>query len=330
MKLQVTGLTVTYGHGGDVLVAVDGVDLSIPTGETLGVVGESGCGKSSLGKAVVGLAPIARGEVAVDGQDYAPKRRQQSREFRRKVQMIFQDPYSSLNPRMLVAESIRDALRTRGITSKARRSAEARRILDMVALPGSALQKYPHEFSGGQRQRIAIARAIAVSPEIIICDEVTSSLDVSVQATILNMLKELQRELGLTYLFISHDLATVRFMSDNAVVMYLGRVVESAKTEALFAAPEHPYTRALMSSIPRVGSITQRTMLSGELPDPRRPPSGCRFHTRCPIGPLTGGIADDRRVCIESDPQAEAGQRLHLAACHFAAKAEMSEEGARA
>jgi peptide/nickel transport system ATP-binding protein len=211
---------------------------------------------------------------------------------------------------------ITEALATRGSGGGGWRGRrlEAVRILGLVGLPESALERYPHQFSGGQRQRIAIARALAVGPEVVINDEVTSALDVSVQATILNLLKKLQRELDLSYLFISHDLSTVRYMSDVVAVMYLGRIVEVAETAHLFASPQHPYTRALIASIPRIGAARSTAPVAGDLPDPRRPPSGCRFHTRCPVGPLAD---PSRTICVESDPQAEAALREHSAACHF-------------
>jgi len=274
-------------------------------------VGESGCGKSSVARAIVGLAPIAQGHLLLDGIDYTQRRQRGSREFRRRVQLIFQDPYSSLNPRMTAGEMIGEALAIRGELRKA----EAMRILNLVGLPPGSLDRYPHQFSGGQRQRIAIARVLAVGPEVIICDEVTSGLDVSVQATILNLSRRLQSELGLSYLFISHDLATVRFMSDVISVMYLGRIVETAPTERLFWASEHPYTKALLASVPEVGAHHRPAPLTGEIPNPRRPPTGCRFHTRCPDGPMA---FPDRTVCIAADPQMIAPTRKHQAACHFA------------
>jgi oligopeptide/dipeptide ABC transporter ATP-binding protein len=287
----------------------------VPRGGTLGLVGESGCGKSTVAKAIVGLVPIARGEILLDGVDYSDGRKRDALEFRRRVQMIFQDPYSSLNPRMTAGDMVREALATRGLRSGADRRAEAARIFNLVGLPSRALERYPHQFSGGQRQRIAIARALAVGPEVIVNDEVTSALDVSVQATILNLLKDLQLELKLSYLFISHDLSSVWAMSDAVSVMYLGRIVETAKTEDLFTAPEHPYTKALIASVPQLGVARKPAPLSGDLPDPRTPPSGCRFHTRCPIGPT---LHPERKVCVERDPQAEVGARRHAAACHFA------------
>jgi peptide/nickel transport system ATP-binding protein len=222
---------------------------------------------------------------------------------------------------MTAGEMINEALATRGIRAMKDQRVEALRIFEHVGMPLHSLGRYPHQFSGGQRQRIAIARALAVGPEVIIHDEVTSALDVSVQATILNLLRQLQRDLKLSYLFISHDLSAVRLMSDVVSVMYLGRIVETAATDDLFAAPKHPYTTALIASLPRMGAARQKAPLSGDLPDPRKPPTGCRFHTRCPIGPL---VYKDRTICIDRDPQDEAATRLHEAACHFADRAPLN------
>jgi peptide/nickel transport system ATP-binding protein len=327
MKLQLSGLKVRYRMGSESLAAVDGVDLAIPKGGTVGLVGESGCGKSTLARAVVGLVPISEGRVLLDGVDYTDHRRRNKREFRRRVQMIFQDPYSSLDPRMSVAETLGEAMITRGIRSPADRRRKTLEILDQVGLSTNSVHRYPHQFSGGQRQRVAIARALSVGPELIISDEVSSALDVSVQATILNLLKELQREFGLAYLFISHDLSTVRLMSDSVAVMYLGRIVETADVDALFEQPQHPYTQALIRSIPRLGARRPRVPLSGDLPDPRRPPNGCRFHTRCPMGPLFNA---DRTICVESDPHEAAADREHGAACHFAGSILTGRDSVRA
>jgi peptide/nickel transport system ATP-binding protein len=300
VTLEVRGLTVRFGYGGETLTAVEGADLRVPRGGTLGLVGESGCGKSTLARAVVGLVPITTGQILVDGHAYTSERQLDAVEFRRRVQMIFQDPYASLNPRMTAGDMIGEALQTRGIRSGAERRAEMTRLFDLVGLPSNAAERFPHQFSGGQRQRIAIARALAVGPEVIIHDEVTSALDVSVQATILNLLKDLQRELRLSYLFISHDLAAVRVMSDVVSVMYLGRIVETAATDDLFATPQHPYTQALIGSVPRVWATQRPVPLAGDLPDPRKPPAGCRFHTRCPVGPV---YLNTRSICTQVDPQ---------------------------
>jgi peptide/nickel transport system ATP-binding protein len=312
--LELRDLTVKYGSGHDVLVAVDSVSLTVPSGGTVGLVGESGSGKSTIARAIVGLLPVAGGAIVLDGKDHTGHKSRSDPAYRRRVQMVFQDPYSSLNPRMTVGEALGEALTMRGV-ARGQRRAEALRALELVGLGESALARYPHQFSGGQRQRIAIARALAVRPEVVVMDEVTSALDVSVQATILNLLKDLQRELGLSYLFISHDLSVVGVMSDRVAVMYLGRLVEFSETEGLFQAPKHPYTQALIGSVPRFAQERLRAPLSGDLPDPRRPPPGCRFHTRCPIGPVN---RPERTICREQDPQEIAGEKPHRAACHFA------------
>jgi peptide/nickel transport system ATP-binding protein len=315
--MEVRGLVVRYGTGRQVLTAVDHVDLSVPDGGTLGIVGESGCGKSTLAKALVGLVPVAGGRITLRGEDFTRQSARSSAGYRRQVQMVFQDPHSSLNPRMTVGQTIGEALAngTHSGLSRADRRTETARLLDLVQLPSSAVQRYPHQFSGGQKQRIAIARALAVGARLIINDEVTSALDVSVQATIINLLRELQRELGLSYVFISHDLSVVRAVSDAVAVMYLGRVVELAPSDQVFDAPVHPYTRALVASIPTMRDAVRSRPLVGEIPDPRDPPPGCHFHTRCPIGPL---YREDRAECATADPTAGAVGRLHRAACHFA------------
>jgi len=308
------GLTVRYGTGHTELRAVDGVSLAIPAGQTLGLVGESGCGKSTLARAIVGLVPVAAGHVLLEGADTSPHNHNAA-VFRRRVQMIFQDPYSSLNPRMSIGDTIHEALTTHSALSRSRRHSEAVRVLDLVGLPIGMLAKFPHELSGGQRQRVAIARALAVGPDLILLDEVTSALDVLIQATILNLLKRLQRELHLSYLFISHDLSIVRYMSDAIAVMYLGRIVETAPTDVLFQSPRHPYTQTLVAGIPQIGVKGPWPSAVGDMPDPRYPPAGCRFHTRCPVGPL---FAPDRTVCQTVDPSTIAEHREHRAACHFA------------
>jgi peptide/nickel transport system ATP-binding protein len=309
VKLDVRGLTVRYGTGSDRFAAVDGVSFGFPEGGTLGLVGESGCGKSSIAKALVGLVP-SEGQVFVDGKDFSSKRARGGTEFRRKVQMIFQDPYSSLNPRMTVQQLLIEVMPRGG--TRADRRKEALRVLDLVGMSQGALARYPHQFSGGQRQRIAIARALATRPEIIVNDEVTSALDVSVQATILNLLKDLQKELKLSYVFISHDLASVRYMSDRVSVMYLGRIVETAETNQLFDHPGHPYTQTLIDSIPKFGEQRRPSPIVGDPADPRNLPSGCRFHTRCPVGPR---FRADRSMCTEIDPYSTITPGG--VACHF-------------
>jgi oligopeptide/dipeptide ABC transporter ATP-binding protein len=304
---------VRFNTAGGVVRAVNGVSLELAAGETLGLVGESGCGKSTLGKAIMKLVPIAGGEIVVDGVDIAPLGREQLAEMRRKVQMIFQDPYGSLNPRSTVGRSVAQPL----VIAGWKPDATARRVetlLGWVGLPSDAKQRYPHEFSGGQRQRIGIARALALNPKLIICDEPVSALDVSIQAQIINLLEDLQREFQLTYLFIAHDLSVVRHSSNRVMVMYLGKIVEVAPSEDLYTSQEHPYTRALLSSIPvpdpRVESHRRLVELSGEIPSPLNPPSGCRFHTRCPIAQVPG-------VCADVEPPLELKAAGHLAACHF-------------
>ena len=270
-------------EGRRMLRAVDGISFSIPKGTTLSLVGESGCGKSTVARLVVGLYGPTRGKVMFDGRDLAEARADSAQ--RRRMQMIFQDPYASLNPRWRVRDIIAEPIRAFGLAnSNAEVEARVAELLTHVGLSPLDGQKYPHEFSGGQRQRISIARALSSNPEFLVCDEPTSALDVSVQAQILNLMKELQSRLGLTYLFISHNLAVVRQVSDRIGVMYLGKLVELAPAETLFVAPRHPYTRALMEAIPDL-DMTGRTRIpvGGEVPSPINPPTGCAFHPRCPL-----------------------------------------------
>jgi peptide/nickel transport system ATP-binding protein len=313
--LEARGLSVRYGSGSKALTAVVEADLAVPRGGTLGLVGESGCGKSTVARALVGLAPVVAGRVELDGADCSSQAARSAARYRRRVQMVFQDPFSSLNPRLSVGELLDEALSAGAGGSRSVRASGRRRLIDLVGLPASSAERYPHQFSGGQRQRVAIARALAVGPEVVILDEVTSALDVSVQATVLNLLRDLQRELGLSYLFISHDLSVVRLMSDRVAVMYLGRVVEQAPVDRFFAEPAHPYSAALMSSIPSLRGERRPAPLAGDLPDPRHPPAGCRFHTRCPVGPRA---LPDRTQCVELVPRLRPQDRPHQAACHFA------------
>jgi peptide/nickel transport system ATP-binding protein len=300
---------VLAGEGKRMLRAVDGVSFAIPKGKTLSLVGESGCGKSTVARLVVGLYGPTRGEVIFDGQDLA-QARSDARQ-RRRMQMIFQDPYASLNPRWRVRDIISEPIRAFGLLSD-RGQIEARigQLLTQVGLSPLDGQKYPHEFSGGQRQRISIARALSSNPEFLVCDEPTSALDVSVQAQILNLMKDLQRELGLTYLYISHNLAVVRQVSDRVGVMYLGRLVENAPAETLFTTPRHPYTRALMEAIPDLDMTgRQRIPVGGEVPSPISPPTGCPFHPRCPL-------ADDRCKAERPDLLPARGTPESEVACH--------------
>ena len=283
--IELEGLSVRYGHGAAAVTAADGVGLSIAPGTTHGLVGESGSGKSTLARAIVGLAPIVAGQLRLDGERLDPRSSAGARRLRPRVQMVFQNPYGSLNPRMTVGAALEEALAIHG-RQMADRTAQVDDLLRQVGLPPAAAARYPHQFSGGQRQRVAIARALATAAGVLILDEVTSALDVSVQATILNLLRDLQRARGLSYLFISHDLAAVRYISDVVSVMYLGRIVETASRDALFGGPCHPYTAGLLAAVPspRLQALEASTpqRLGGEIGDPRRPPSGCRFHPRCP------------------------------------------------
>ncbi len=267
------------------LKAVDGVTFEIERGKTLALVGESGCGKSTVARLLVGLYDPSRGGLTFDGQDaHKTFKSPQGRALRRRIQMIFQDPYASLNPRWIVEDIIGEPLKEHGIiTNAAELKARVGELLKSVGLSPLDMVKFPHQFSGGQRQRISIARALATEPEFLVCDEPTSALDVSVQAQVLNIMKDLQRERGLTYLFISHNLAVVRHVSDQVGVMYLGRIVELADKHALFANPRHPYTRMLLDAIPKMHDTGRaRTPVSGEVPNPLNPPTGCTFHPRCP------------------------------------------------
>ncbi|GIF23015.1 peptide/nickel transport system ATP-binding protein [Actinoplanes tereljensis] len=295
--------------------AVDGVSLEIKKGETYGLVGESGCGKSTLGRGLLRLIEPTSGEITFDGTDVRALKGEQMRLFRRRIQMVFQDPMSSLDPRQSVQSLLVEGLRAHGLhTGRADVQKRLRSTLDSVGLPASALNKYPHEFSGGQRQRIGIARALVLGPELIVADEPVSALDVSIQAQVINLLGDLQESLGLTYLVIAHDLAVVRHISDTIGVMYLGSLVEEADGDQLYERPLHPYTRALLSAVPipdpRVEDRRERILLVGDLPSPANPPSGCRFRTRCPWS---------QARCAEERPELrvfdDSGQRV---ACHFA------------
>jgi oligopeptide transport system ATP-binding protein len=319
--LAARGVSVSFAVGSKVaarvrheerlLRAVDGVDLEVGRGEALALVGESGSGKSTLALALAGLLPADSGEISLDGTAL-PRRR--SNADRRRVQIVFQDPYSSLNPRMTVGGMLRELLRVHHVVPRNQVTAESKRLLTLVGLPAEAVTAYPRQFSGGQRQRVAIARALALRPDVLIADEPVSALDVSVQATILNLLDSLRSELGLSLLLISHNLAVVRHLCSRVAVMYLGRIVEVAPTEELFGAPRHPYTRGLLAAIPRLANNatdTEAPAITGDPPSPLRIPAGCRFRTRCPI-------AQER--CTAEDPALTGAAQApgHLAACHFA------------
>jgi peptide/nickel transport system ATP-binding protein len=295
--------------------AVDGVSLSIPRGRTYGLVGESGCGKSTLGRGLLRLVEPTGGEILFDGTDVRQLKGEKLRLARRRMQMIFQDPLSSLDPRQSVESLLVEGLKAHGLArDKAGTGQRLRQTLDAVGLPASALSKYPHEFSGGQRQRIGIARALVLGPELIVADEPVSALDVSIQAQVINLLEDLQREHGLTYLVIAHDLAVVRHIADTVGVMYLGGLVEQASSEDIYREPMHPYTKALMSAVPvpdpKVEDHRERILLAGDLPSPADPPSGCRFHTRCPWAQPTR--------CRDERPALREAVTGHLVACHWA------------
>ncbi|MGJ7441669.1 ABC transporter ATP-binding protein [Aquipuribacter sp. MA13-6] len=295
--------------------AVDGVSLDVPRGSTYGLVGESGCGKSTLGRAILRLLTPTRGEVWFDGTDIATLRGEELRRSRSRMQMIFQDPMSSLDPRQSVEAALSEPLRAHGVSPGAGGfGAKVKELLDQVGMPASAASRFPHEFSGGQRQRIGIARAVALRPELVVADEPVSALDVSVQAQVVNLLEELQDELGLTYVVIAHDLAVVRHVSDVVGVMYLGALVEEADSDTLYEAPMHPYTLALMSAIPvpdpLVEATRERILLSGDLPSPADPPTGCRFSTRCPW------VQPGR--CTTERPEFREVAPGHKVACHYA------------
>jgi oligopeptide/dipeptide ABC transporter ATP-binding protein len=309
--LSLRDVHVRFNTAGGIVRAVSGVSLDLAVGETLGLVGESGCGKSTLGKAIMKLVPIAGGEIVVDGVDIAPLDRAALSRMRRKVQMIFQDPYGSLNPRSTVGRSVAQPLVIAGWKAEATVE-RVDTLLRWVGLPADAKQRYPHEFSGGQRQRIGIARALALSPRLIICDEPVSALDVSVRAQVINLLEDLKGEFGVSYLFISHDLSVVEHIADRVAVMYLGTLAEVGGRDQIWRNPQHPYTKALLAAAPiadpKAARARQRTVLQGELPSPLDPPAGCPFHSRCPIA---------QARCRVEAPALRTVAGGALAACHF-------------
>jgi len=301
------------GRGHAELRAVDGVSLEVMRGETLGLVGESGCGKSTLGRLLLRLYEPTSGRIYFEGQDITELSQSALRPFRRKMQIIFQDPYSSLNPRMTVRAALAEALRVHGIVrSGLEEEQRIAALLERVGLRPEQMRRYPHEFSGGQRQRIGIARALAVSPSFIVADEPVSALDVSIQAQIVNLLSDLQVELGLSFLFIAHDLHVVEHVSRRVAVMYLGRIVELARSEQIYSSPRHPYTEALLSAAPEPGpgARKRRLLLEGDVPSPLDPPSGCAFHPRCPIS--------EKGLCDREVPALRSLAEGHAAACHLA------------
>ena len=295
--------------------AVDDVSFNIFKGETLGLVGESGCGKTTVGRTILRLLEPTSGSIVYDGENISKYSRSQLRPLRPKMQIIFQDPYSSLNPRMTVGSMLSEAIRVHSIVPSHEVEKEVHRLLDVVGLPKAHSKRYPHEFSGGQRQRIGIARALSVKPELIVCDEAVSALDVSIQAQVINLLKNLQMEYNLTYLFIAHDLSVVEYISDRVAVMYLGKIVEIADSKKIYADTLHPYTKALMSAvpIPDPDKKSERIVLSGDVPSPANPPSGCTFHPRCPHANQAGKLINE---CSTKNPFLDEKQPSHFASCH--------------
>ncbi|PKR77215.1 peptide ABC transporter ATP-binding protein [Halalkalibacillus sediminis] len=305
-----------FGRTVNNVKAVDDITFDIYEGETLSVVGESGCGKSTTGRAILRLDEPTDGAIEFDGEDLLALSKKEMRTRRKDMQVIFQDPYASLNPRQTVSQILEEAMEIQNVVPKKDRRKRAIELIEQVGLRGEQVDRFPHEFSGGQRQRIGIARALSVDPKIIICDEAVSALDVSVQAQVLNLLKKLQREYNLTFLFIAHDLGVVRHISDRIIVMYLGKVVEIADKKSLFDNPQHPYTKALLSAIPVPDPTKkkERIVLEGDVPSPINPPTGCRFHTRCPFA---------TEICAKEEPELRNLDHMaegHQSACHHMEK----------
>ena len=308
---EIQGLTKTFIKSGSEIRAVDNISFYVKEGETLGLVGESGCGKSTTGRLILDLIKPSSGRIMFDGKDVSKFNKKEKMEFRRNAQIIFQDCYASLSPRMRVGDLITEALSIHHIgKNKAERREIAKKYFEDVTLSADQMERYPHEFSGGQRQRIGIARALCLQPKLIVCDEPVSALDVSIQAQIINLLKELQEKMNLTYLFISHDLSVVEHISDTVGVMYLGGLVETGNTSDIFENPLHPYTKALFSAIPMPDPDIKinRTILEGDIPSPANPPSGCKFHTRC---------KECMGICKEQAPEAKDMGNGHIVRCHL-------------
>ena len=308
--LEVRNLKKYFPSGTQVVKAVDDVSFDVYEGETLGLVGESGCGKSTTGRMTIKLLDSTAGSILYRGRDIAQLKGSELRDQRCRMQIIFQDPFSSLDPRKTIGETIGRPLQVHGLASRRQRFERVLELMERVGLDPNWVNKYPHELDGGRRQRVGIARALAVNPEYIVCDEPVSALDVSIQAQVLNLLQDLQEELGLTYLFISHDLSVVKHLSNRIAVMYLGKIVELATSDELFANQAHPYTQALLSAIPipSIDAKPKRILLQGDVPSPKNPPSGCRFHTRCPY-------ATER--CRQEEPQLQDIGGGHFVACHL-------------